>query len=93
MLLLQSTDRADCQLLEKPLGATPGRLFLLRLEDNMSKQKPLKPDDFPVEVEGDKLVTADGKPIGKAETPAIAEDVADRLNEDDLRKEQDKWSA
>jgi hypothetical protein len=59
----------------------------------MAKQKPLKPDDFPVEVEDDKLVTADGKPIGKAETPAIAEDVAERLNEDDSRKEQDRWSA
>jgi hypothetical protein len=57
----------------------------------MTKQKPLKPDDFPVEVEGDKSVTADGKPIGKAETPAIAEDVAERLNEYDSRKEQDRW--
>ena len=59
----------------------------------MAKQKPLKPDDFPVEVEGDELMTADGKPIGKPETPAIAEDVAERLNEDDSRKEQDRWSA
>jgi len=38
-------------------------------------------------------VTADGKPIAKAKTPAIAEDIADRLNEDDYRKEQDRWSA
>jgi hypothetical protein len=38
------------------------------------------------EVEGDELMTADGKPIGKAETPAIAEDVAERLNEDDSAK-------
>jgi hypothetical protein len=70
-------------LLEKPLGVMPGRLF----------HKPLKPDDFPVEVEGEELVTADGKPIAKAKTPAIAEDIADRLNEDDYRKEQDRWSA
>jgi hypothetical protein len=55
--------------------------------------KPLKPDDFPVEIEGKELVTADGKPIAKAKTPAIAEDIADRLNEDDCRKEQDRWSA
>jgi hypothetical protein len=41
----------------------------------------------------DRLVTADGKPIAKAKTPAIAEDIADRLNEDDCRKEQDRWSA
>jgi hypothetical protein len=51
------------------------------------------PRGFSVEVEGEKLVTADGKPIAKAKTPAVAEDIADRLNEDDYRKEQDKWSA
>jgi hypothetical protein len=49
------------------------------------------PRGFSVECE--KLVTADGKPIAKAKTPAVAEDIADRLNEDDYRKEQDKWSA
>ena len=57
------------------------------------RYKPLKPDDFPVEVEGEELVTVDGKPIAKAKTPAIAEDIADRLNEDDCRKEEDRWSA
>jgi hypothetical protein len=59
----------------------------------MPNDKPLKPDDFPVEVEGDELMTADGKPIARAKTPAIAEDIADRLNDDDYRKEQDRWSA
>jgi hypothetical protein len=63
----------------------------------MPNDKPLKPDDFPVEVEveveGEELVTADGKPIAKAKAPAIAEHIADRLNEGDYRKEQDRWSA
>ncbi len=59
----------------------------------MPNDKPLKPDDFPVEVEGEKLVTADGKLIATAKTPAVEKDIADRLNEDDYRKEQDKWSA
>jgi hypothetical protein len=59
----------------------------------MPNGRPLKPDDFLVEVEGEKLVSADGKPIAKAKTPVVAEDIADRLNEDDYRKEQDKWSA
>jgi hypothetical protein len=59
----------------------------------MPNDKPLKPDDFPVEVEGEELVTAAGKPIAKAKTPAIAEHIADRLNEGDYRKEQDRWSA
>jgi hypothetical protein len=71
----------------------PARLLLLTWEGDMPNDKPLKPDDFPVEVKGEELVTADGKPIAKAKTPTIAEDIADRLNEDDCRKEQDRWSA
>ena len=50
-------------------------------------------NDFPVEAEGEESVTADGKPIAKAKTPAVAEDITDRLNENDYRKEQDRWSA
>ena len=93
MLSFQQRNRPVWQLLEKPLGVMPARLFLLTWEGDMPKNKPLKPDDFPVDVEGEELVTARGKPIAKAKTPAIAEDIADRLNEDDCRKEQDRWSA
>jgi hypothetical protein len=92
MLSVQQRNRPDWQLLEKPLGVMPARLFLT-WEGDMPNDKSLKPDDFPVEVEGAELVTADGKPIARAKTPAIAEDIADRLNEDDCRKEQDRWSA
>ncbi|WP_420738274.1 hypothetical protein [Bradyrhizobium japonicum] len=40
-----------------------------------------------------KQVTADGKLIAKAKMPAVTEGLADRLNEEDYREEQDKWSA
>jgi hypothetical protein len=33
----------------------------------MPNDKPLKPDDFPVEFEGDELMTADGKPNRQGE--------------------------
>ena len=92
-VVIPATEPADWQLLEKPLGVMPGRLFFITREGKMPNDKPLKPDDFPVEVEGDELMTADGKPIARAKTPAIAEEIADRLNEDDYRKEQDRWSA
>ena len=59
----------------------------------MPNDDELKPNDFPVEVEDEKLVTADGKPIAKARAPEVAQDLADRLNEDEYRKEQEKWSA
>ena len=55
--------------------------------------KPLKPDDFPLNSEGKKIKKQDGTPIAETTDPAVASDVADRLNEDEARREQDKWSA
>jgi hypothetical protein len=88
MLSFLQRNRPDWQLLEKPLGIMPARLFLLKRDGNMPNDKPLKPDA--VEVEGEELVTADGKPIAKAKTPAIAEDIADSLNEDNCRKDREE---
>ena len=63
-------------------------------EDMMStSKKPLKPDDFPVNVEGKKIKKQDGTPIANTEDPAVAADVAERLNDDEARREDDKWSA
>lgn len=56
-------------------------------------KKPLKPDDFPVHTEGEKVKKQDGGPIAEADDPAVAEDVAERLNDDEARREEDKWSA
>jgi hypothetical protein len=58
-----------------------------------TSKKPLKPDDFPVSAEGKKIKKQDGTPIANAEDPAVANDVAERLNEDEARREEDKWSA
>jgi hypothetical protein len=41
----------------------------------MSNETPLKPDDFPVQVEGDAIKKQDGKPVGKAKDPSIAAEV------------------
>jgi hypothetical protein len=55
-------------------------------EDAMSiAKKPLQPHDFPRK--------QDGTPIANTDDPAIAADVAERLNEDEARREEDKWSA
>ena len=55
--------------------------------------KPLKPDDFPVNAEGKKIKKQDGTPIANTEDPAVAADVAERLDDDEARREDDKWSA
>jgi hypothetical protein len=58
-----------------------------------SSRKPLKPDDFPLHAEGDKIKKRDGEPVANTDDPATASDLADRLNEDEDRREEDKWSA
>jgi hypothetical protein len=59
----------------------------------MSNRTPLKPIDFPLYVEGDAIKKRDGEPVVRTEDPAVASDVAERLNEDEDRREEDKWSA
>jgi len=58
-----------------------------------SAKKPLKPEDFPVDAEGRKIKKQGGTPIADAESPAVAAEIAERLNEDEARREEDKWSA
>jgi Protein of unknown function (DUF3606) len=62
----------------------------LAMPDN---DKPLKPEDFPVNAEGKKINKQDGTPIAETPDPAVATEVAERLNEDEARREEDKWSA
>jgi len=58
-----------------------------------TSKKPLKPHDFPVKAEGQKIKKHDGTPIANTEDSAIAADVVERLNDDEARREEDKWSA
>ena len=58
-----------------------------------SSQKPIAPDDFPVSAHDDKVVEKDGTPIAKARNPDVAADIADRLNENQHKREEDEWSA
>jgi hypothetical protein len=51
-----------------------------------TSKKPLKPDDFPVNAEGQKIKKQDGTPIANTEDPAVAADVAERLNDDGAKK-------
>jgi hypothetical protein len=59
----------------------------------MTKHNPLKPDDFPVHVEDENIVKNDGEPIAEVCDNKTAEDIADRLNENEYRREEDRWSA
>jgi hypothetical protein len=59
----------------------------------MADDEPLKPNDFPVHANQKRLVKNDGKTIAEARTEKIAEDVAERLNAEEDRREEDRWSA
>jgi len=54
--------------------------------------KPLRPNDFPVDVEGGKIKKQGGTAITDAESPAVADDNVEQRNEDEANREEDKWS-
>jgi hypothetical protein len=58
----------------------------------MTKDQPLRPDDFPVETEDEKLRTQRGQTVATAKSKKLAEDIADRLNEHAHREEEERWS-
>jgi hypothetical protein len=54
----------------------------------MADKDQLKPDDFPVHTEQNKIVKPDGKGIAEASSPKMVQEVPERLNaEEDLREE------
>lgn len=54
---------------------------------------PLEPADFPVHSDKKKIVTANGQPVAVAKDEITADEVARRLNADEHRQEEDRWSA
>ncbi|MFK4509222.1 hypothetical protein LPJ38_16595 [Bradyrhizobium daqingense] len=56
-------------------------------------RKPaIHPDDFPIEANETTVTTNKGKPLANAESEPVADEIADRLNEQADREEHDKWS-
>ena len=77
-----------------PPGLGRGIVLVAQEEDAMTTaKKPLTPNDFPVNAEGKKIKKQDDTPIANTDDPAVAADVAERLNDDEARREEDKWSA
>ena len=58
----------------------------------MSKTQ-IESDEFPVEADKDQLKTSKGEPIAAAKDEPVAQEIADRLNEQAYREEHDRWSA
>jgi hypothetical protein len=52
------------------------------------KEKPLKPEGFPVHTNQKEIVTDTGKPIAGTRDKETAEDIADRLNSDHVQEDR-----
>lgn len=57
------------------------------------RKRKLHDEDFPLEAEKTSVKTNDGTPVMTTQTPELARDVAERLNEDADRRHEDNWSA
>ena len=57
------------------------------------KHQPLKPSDFPVHADDKTIIKNTGEPIAEVCDRDTAEEVADRLNEHEHQREEDRWSA
>ena len=55
-------------------------------------KRPLEANDFPIESEKQTLKTCNGKKIASAPSKELAEEIADRLNEQAHREEEDRWA-
>jgi hypothetical protein len=62
-------------------------------DEKPADQEQLKAADFPLEADQDKIKRQDGKPVAKTESEDMAKEIADRLNSEEHRREEDKWSA
>lgn len=62
-------------------------------EAPMAGKRPLPPDDFPLEVDGNAIKSQAGRLIATAESEAIAVQIATWLNEYESKREEDRWSA
>jgi hypothetical protein len=58
----------------------------------LGKQERCAMADFPVHAEQEQIVNNDGNAIAKARTQKTVEDLADRLNAEEDRREEDRWS-
>ena len=60
------------------------------VKKELTTSKPLEPDDFPVNAVGNQIKKQDGTPVAETPDPAAAADIADRLNDHEARREEDK---
>ena len=86
----------------KALSATEGDILAAvekvgnsaaAVRKELSTAKLLQSDDFPLSADGNEIKKQHGSRVAETADPAVAKDIAERLNADDAQREEDKWSA
>jgi hypothetical protein len=77
--------KGGVQLLQRVSG-TP------KCRDRPYRRSPLRPKDFPVQVNGREIVTQDGAIIAVAGDAAMSEEIVRRLNKTDWNDQEDQWA-
>jgi len=60
--------------------------------DRSDRRLPLRSEHFPVQARGREIVTQHGVNIAVAADPAMGEEIARRLNENDWSGQEDQWA-
>jgi hypothetical protein len=55
-------------------------------------RQPLRPEYFPLDARDREIVTRDGFIIATIAEPAMAEEIAQRLNETEWKRQEDQWA-
>jgi hypothetical protein len=55
-------------------------------------RQPLRPEHFPLGARGRDIVTRDGLIIATIAEPAMAEEITQRLNETEWKRQEDQWA-
>ena len=67
--------------------------WLGQLHPDRAAPGPLEPSDFPVRASNCGIVTPLGRVIASAADPALAAEIAQRLNETDWKRQEECWAA
>jgi hypothetical protein len=88
-------DRKKEATISRALQPSTGHRRSLGQEDSAMTDESTKldADDFPIETDRQTLKTHEGEPIAQAKSKKLADEIAQRLNEQAYREQEDCWSA
>ena len=69
------------------------RWLVQRGPDETARLGPLEPGDFPLRTLDRDIIASNGRVIASAADPVLADEIAQRLNETEWRRQEECWAA